>query len=79
MNHEIAAHAPAWAEHLFPLLLLGLFTRLLTLALLGMKLVIQLFVYPNAWPNRLSWEGLPLYLLSPVAGRLSLDRLLCIH
>ena len=58
MNHEIAAQAPAWAEHLFPLLLLGLFIRLLTLALLGMKLVIQLFVYPDAWPTHLSWTGL---------------------
>ena len=56
---EIAANAAAWAEHLFPLLLvLGLFTRLSALALLGMTLVIQLFVYPDAWPTHLSWAGL---------------------
>ena len=37
---EIAAHAAVWAEHLFPLLLLlGLFTWLSALALLGMTLV----------------------------------------
>ena len=77
---EIAAHAAAWAEHLFPLLLvLGLFTRLSALALLGMTLVIQLFVYPDAWPTHLSWAGLLLYLLGRGAGTLSLDRLLRIR
>ena len=45
---ELAAHLAAYAEHLFPLLLvLGLFTRLSALSLLGMTLVIQLFVYPS--------------------------------
>ena len=77
---EIAAHAAAWSEHLFPLLLvLGLFTRLSALALLGMTLVIQLFVYPDAWPTHLSWAGLLLYLLGRGAGTLSLDRLLRIR
>ena len=77
---EIAAHAAAWAEHPFPLLLLlGLFTRLSALALLGMTLVIQLFVYPDAWPTHLSWAGLLLYLLGRGAGTLSLDRLLRIR
>ena len=77
---EIAAHAAAWAEHLFPLLLvLGLFTRLSALALLGMTLVIQLFVYPDAWPTHPSWAGLLLYLVGRGAGTLSLDRLLRIR
>ncbi len=77
---EIAAHAAAWAEHLFPLLLvLGLFTRLSALALLGMTLVIQVFVYPDAWPTHLSWAGLLLYLVGRGAGTLSLDRLLRIR
>ena len=77
---EIAAHAAAWAEHLFPLLLvLGLFTRLSALALLGMTLVIQLFVYPDAWPTHLCWAGLLLYLVGRGAGALSLDRLLRIR
>ena len=74
---EIAGHAAAWAEHLFPLLLmLGLFTRLSALALLGMTLVIQLFIYPDAWPTHLSWAGLLMYLGGRGAGTLSLDRLL---
>lgn len=72
---EIAAHAAVAAEHLFPLLLvLGLFTRLSALALLGMTLVIQCFVYPDAWPTHLSWAGLLLYLVGRGAGTLSLDR-----
>ena len=74
---ELAAHLAAYAEHLFPLLLvLGLFTRLSALSLLGMTLVIQLFVYPSAWPTHLSWAALLLYLVGRGGGRLSLDRLL---
>ena len=45
----LAAHAAAYAEHLFPILLaLGLATRFAALALLGMTLVIEVFVYPDA-------------------------------
>lgn len=74
---EIAAVAAAWAEHLFPILLvLGLFTRLSALALLGMTLVIQVFVYPDAWPTHLSWAGLLLYLVGRGGGRLSADHIL---
>ncbi|WP_029525791.1 DoxX family protein [Polaromonas glacialis] len=77
---EIAAHAAAYAEHLFPVLLvLGLFTRLSALALLGMTLVIQVFVYPDAWATHLSWAGLLLYLVGRGAGILSLDRWLRIR
>lgn len=72
-----AAHLAAYAEHLFPLLLvLGLFTRLSALALLGMTLVIQVFVYPDAWPTHLSWAALLLYLAGRGAGRFSVDHLL---
>lgn len=72
---ELAAHAAAYAEHLFPLLLvLGLCTRLSALALLGMTLVIQLFVYPDAWPTHLSWAALLAYLAGRGGGRLALDR-----
>jgi putative oxidoreductase len=72
---EIAAHLAAYAEHLFPILLvLGLFTRGAALALLGMTAVIQLFVYPDAWPTHLSWAALLLYLAGRGAGRVSMDR-----
>ena len=72
---ELAAQMATVAEHLFPVLLvLGLFTRLSALALLGMTLVIQVFVYPDAWPTHLSWAALMLYLAGRGAGSLSLDR-----
>lgn len=74
---EIAAHLATYAEHLFPILLvLGLCTRLSALALLGMTAVIQIFVYPDAWPTHLSWAGLLLYLAARGAGPISLDRVL---
>jgi len=77
---EIAAHLATYSEHLFPLLLvLGLFTRVSALALLGMTLVIQVFVYPDAWPTHLSWAALLLYLAGRGAGRLSLDHALGIR
>jgi putative oxidoreductase len=74
---ELAAYMAAGAEHLFPVLLvLGLFTRLSAVALLGMTLVIQTFVYPDAWPTHLSWAGLMLPLIALGGGKYSLDRLL---
>ena len=69
------AHLAAYAEHLFPLLLvLGLGTRLAALALLGMTAVIQIFVYPSAWPTHLSWAVIMLLLMQHGGGRWSLDR-----
>ena len=71
---EFAAHMATYAEHLFPVLLvMGLFTRLSALALLGMTAVIQTFVYPDAWPTHLSWAALMLYLIGRGAGPVSLD------
>ena len=72
---DIAAHAAAYAEHFFPLLLvLGLGTRFAALALLGMTLVIEVFVYPDAWPTHLSWATLLVYLVGRGGGRFTLDR-----
>lgn len=74
---DLAAHLATYAEHLFPLLLvLGLFTRLSALALLGMTAVIEIFVYPDAWPTHLSWAAILLYLTARGGGGWSLDRLL---
>ena len=73
----IAAHLATYAEHFFPVLLvLGLFPRLSALALLGMTTVIEVFVYPDAWPTHLSWAGLLLLLIGRGAGAWSLDRAL---
>ena len=74
---EIAAHAAAYAEHFFPaLLFLGLATRGAALALLGMTAVIQVLVYPSAWPTHLTWAVGLLYLAGRGGGALSLDRAL---
>ena len=72
---ELAAHLSTYSEHLFPLLLvLGLFSRLSALALLGMTFVIQVFVYPDAWPTHLSWASLLLLIVARGGGAMSLDR-----
>ena len=71
-----AAYAATIAEHVFPILLvLGLCTRLSAAALLGMTLVIQVFIYPDAWPTHLSWAGLLLPLIAMGGGRFAADRL----
>ena len=75
---EFAAYMATYAEHLFPVLLvIGLFTRVSALALLGMTMVIQIFVYPEAWWSVLMiWVALALVLIVRGGGGLSLDRLL---
>ena len=73
---ELAAQMAATAEHVFPLLLvLGLCTRGAALGLLGMTAVIEIFVYPDAWPTHLSWAALLLPLVAKGGGKWSLDRL----
>jgi putative oxidoreductase len=72
---EIAAHMAAYAETFVPMLLvLGLCTRLSALALLGMTTVIEIFVYPDAWPTHLSWAALLIYLVARGGGAVSVDR-----
>jgi putative oxidoreductase len=56
-----------------PLLVLGLATRLASLVLLGMVTVIEVFVYPQAWPTHIQWAAMLLILLARGPGRLSLD------
>lgn len=74
---DVAAHAATYSEHLFSaLLVLGLFTRVSALAFLGMTAVIEIFVYPDAWPTHLSWAGLLLPLIARGGGRFGLDRVL---
>jgi putative oxidoreductase len=80
MDPVIAAHVATYSEHFFPILLvLGLFTRPAALALFGMTSVIEIFVYPDAWPTHLSWAGLLLPLIARGGGAWSLDRLLGIE
>lgn len=71
---EVAAPLAAFAEHLFPaLLLLGLATRLSALALLAMTLVIQVLVYPGAYATHGTWAALLLFLAARGPGAVSLD------
>src|SRR5262249_50852637 len=80
VDPSVAAHAAAYAEHFFPLLLvLGLCTRFAALALLGMTAVIEIFVYPDAWPTHLSWAAILLVLIGRGGGAWSLDRVLGIR
>jgi putative oxidoreductase len=58
------------------LLFLGLATRLATLPFLGMIVVIQTFVYPEAWIEHLVWTSILLLLLTRGAGALSVDHLI---
>ncbi|MDC7684230.1 DoxX family protein [Asticcacaulis sp. BYS171W] len=72
---DIAAHLATYAEHAFSILLvLGLFTRFSALAFLGMTAVIEIFVYPDAWPTHLSWAALLGLLIARGGGNWSLDR-----
>lgn len=71
---EAAALMAAWAEHMFPvLILLGLATRISSLALLGMTLIIQIFVYPDAYPTHGVWAVALLFLIVHGPGKLSID------
>jgi putative oxidoreductase len=76
ISAELAAPLATYAEHLLPLLLvLGLGTRYAALALLGMTAVIEIFVYPNAWPTHLLWTAVLLPLIAHGGGDWSLDRI----
>ena len=59
-----------------PLLVLGLATRFASLALFGMTLVIEIFVFPEAWPTHIQWAAMMLVLMGRGAGMLSLDALI---
>lgn len=75
---DIAAPLATYAEHFFPLLLvLGLFTRFAAVSLLAMTLVIQFFVYPEAWwSTHIVWVALAATLVSRGGGQFALDRIL---
>ncbi len=80
IDPSIAAHAAAFAEHFFPaLLVIGLASRFAALALLGMTAVIEVFVYPDAWPTHGVWATCFLVVIARGPGVLSLDYLLAGH
>jgi putative oxidoreductase len=74
---EIAAYVAATIELTTPVLLVvGLLTRPAAAVLLGMVAVIEIFVYPQAWPTHLQWAAMLLVLLCRGAGKLSLDHVM---
>lgn len=74
ISPESAAVLATSAEHVLPLLLLlGLGTRFAAGGLLVMTLVIQLLVYPSAWPTHGTWAVALLLLIGHGGGRLALD------
>lgn len=74
---DLSAPLATFAEHFFPILLvIGLTTRLSALALLGMTMVIQIFVFPEAWWSVHSiWVALCLVLILRGGGLFALDAL----
>lgn len=74
---ELAAHLAAAVEHLGPVLLvLGLATRFGAAALLGMTLIIQVFVFPQSWPEHAVWATGLVLLFARGPGRVSVDHLI---
>jgi len=71
---ELAAYMAASIELTTPVLLvLGLLTRPAAFVLLGMTSVIEIFVYPQAWPTHIQWAAMLLILLCRGPGHFSLD------
>lgn len=74
---DLAAYLATIAEHVFPILLIvGLTSRLSALGLILMTAVIQLFVYPDGWPDHILWFALLLVILARGPGAISLDHLI---
>jgi putative oxidoreductase len=74
---DTAAYMATVAEHVLPILLLiGLASRLSALGLLCMTAVIQLFVYPDGWPDHILWVACLLLILARGPGAISLDHLI---
>jgi putative oxidoreductase len=71
---EFAAYMATAIEFASPVLLvLGFLTRPVALVLLGMTAVIEIFVYPLAWPTHIQWAAMLVILLCRGAGTLSID------
>ena len=74
---ELAAYMAVTIELTTPVMLvLGFLTRPAAAILLGMTAVIQIFVYPMAWPTHIQWAAMLLVLLARGPGKLSLDWLI---
>jgi putative oxidoreductase len=80
VDPALTAKIAAFSEHFFPaLLVIGLASRFSALALLGMTAVIEIFVYPDAWPEHGVWAACFLVVIARGPGIFSLDHLLARH
>jgi len=74
---DVAAYVTTIAEHVFSVCLIaGLATRLSAFGLMFMTAVIQIFVYPEGWPDHILWFAALFLLLARGPGALSLDHLI---
>lgn len=78
IDPDLAAHLATYAEHAFALsLFVGLATRASALGIFVMTLVIQLFVYPDAFLGvHLGWFAMAAAILVQGPGAISVDHLL---
>ena len=74
----VSATMASVAEHILPvLLILGLFTRISAGGLLVMTMVIQLWVFPDAWWSaHMFWASILFAIIAVGPGRISLDHFL---
>jgi putative oxidoreductase len=80
LSPELGATLAAFGEHVLPLmLLLGLGTRFAALGLLVMTAVIQLLVYPAAYPTHGVWAAVLLWLMVRGPGAVSIDHALAVR
>ncbi len=74
---DVAAYISTIGEHVFSVLLVvGLASRLSALGLLGMTMVIQLFVFPDGWPDHILWIALLVSIIARGPGAVSIDHLI---
>jgi putative oxidoreductase len=80
VDPTVAAYAAAFAEHFFPILLvLGLASRFAALSLLIMTSIIEIFVYPDAWPTHGVWATCFLLVITRGPGLISIDHFIAKH
>lgn len=78
ISPTLAAYAASAIEFALPtLLVIGLLTRLSAFGLLMMTMVIQIFVFPDAWwAVHAYWAAILIVLVARGPGAISLDHLL---
>ena len=74
---DLAAYLATYQELVGSVLLIvGLATRLTALGFMVMVAVIQIFVYPEGWPDHSLWFALLLLIFARGPGAISLDHLI---